>query len=77
MTRDGRSVATLYRGDGFGEIALLADVPRTATCTTDTASLLYGLEKEPFLAAVTGHRRSSEAARLQVGRRLGGLQGAG
>ena len=65
VERDGIELAELERGSGFGEIALLRDVPRTATVTCVTDCILYALEKEPFLEAVTGHPQvSSEVERM-------------
>ena len=62
VTRAGHVLATLERGDGFGEVALLRSSPRNATCTAITEATLYALEREEFLAVVTGHPRSEEAA---------------
>ena len=57
-------------GEYFGEIALLRDVPRTATVTAATATRLYALERADFLAAVTGHALAEAAAHEIVGARL-------
>ncbi len=62
VTVDGKQVNTLGRGDGFGEIALLHDVRRTATVAAVTDVELYALEKEPFLEVLTGHPPTMETA---------------
>ena len=70
----GHPVATLRRGEYFGEIALLRDVPRTATVQAKGDTRLYALERDEFLSAVTGHPESAEAADAVVASRLAGLR---
>lgn len=69
VTRQGRHLATLSRGEGFGEIALVHDVPRTATVTAVADCLLYGLDQGSFRAVVTGWAPAGEAARALAARR--------
>jgi CRP-like cAMP-binding protein len=68
---DGRSTQSLGAGDSFGEIALLRDVPRTATVTARTDARLYALERNAFITAVTGFGPSLSAAEAVIGMRLG------
>ena len=58
----GRYVKTVERGAGFGEVALLANVPRTATITARRVGSLLAIHRVPFLIAVTGSDSSRQAA---------------
>jgi MFS family permease len=72
-----RTVSELTAGNYFGEIALLRDVPRTATVTARTNVVLYALDRDDFLAAVTGHPQSAEAAETVMTARLSGPASTG
>jgi MFS family permease len=74
---DGKQVSELGPGGAFGEIALIRDVPRTATATARTPVVLYALEREDFLGAVTGHEASAQAAERVVSSRLASVSAAG
>jgi MFS family permease len=67
---DGRLVSTMGPGTGFGEIALLRDVPRTASVIAIDDVEVYSLAREPFLEALTGVPASRAAAEAVVEQRL-------
>jgi MFS family permease len=76
VTVGGVPGVPIHSGGFFGEIALLRDSPRTATVTATTDCALLALERDQFLAAVTGHADSAAAADLVVARRLAALRPA-
>lgn len=69
----GRAISEIGPGGYFGEIALIRDVARTATVTTKSQTVLYALDRDDFLAAVTSHAPSAEAAEEVVSSRLAGI----
>jgi CRP/FNR family cyclic AMP-dependent transcriptional regulator len=48
VIREGQKVASLGPGDFFGELAVLAGVPRTATVVADTEMTVEALNRQEF-----------------------------
>jgi MFS family permease len=70
IIKAGVVVATTSEGGYFGEIALLRNIPRTATVRATTDVSLYSLQRDPFLEAVTGSSAVHEMADAEAQRRL-------
>jgi len=81
ILRDGERIDVTGEGGYFGEIALLHDVPRTATVRAITDGTVWALDQEEFLATVTGLPQAESAAHAISAERLrthaveGGLEG--
>ena len=67
---NGRVVATLGPGEGFGEIALLRRTPRTATVVARSDVRLRALLSDRFLPVVLGFTPSAREAALGVDQML-------
>lgn len=76
VSQDGVALRECGPGDGVGEIALLRDVPRTASVRAITAVEALALERHDFLQAVTGHPGSAAAADTVIAARRPDLGGA-
>jgi MFS family permease len=72
--RDGELRRRQDAGDFFGEIALLRDVPRTATVTAVGPVSTLAMQREDFLAGIGAHARSAVAAEAVVTDRLDGAR---
>jgi CRP-like cAMP-binding protein len=72
VVKDGERIAVLGAGDGFGEIALLRDVPRTATVLVREAVEGFSLPRSVFLEAVTGNAVSADEAERIAAERVAG-----
>jgi MFS family permease len=77
VSQDAVTIGELQHGGYFGEIALLRETTRTATVIARTDAVLYALDREDFLAAVTGHPQSAEAAESVMSARLAGPAATG
>ncbi|HYI32650.1 MAG TPA: MFS transporter [Glaciibacter sp.] len=63
---DGRVVATLGPGEGFGEIALLRSTRRTASVVAKSELRLQALDSDRFLPVVLGYTPSAQRAAADV-----------
>ena len=72
VTRAGDQLVRIGRGDGFGEVALVRDVPRTASVTAATDCLLYSLDGDVFMETVTANASAGRVAVEVVDGHLGG-----
>lgn len=66
----GGALRSMGPGDPLGEIALLRDVPRTATVTADEPMVLLALDRQPFLDAVTGNSEINNRAEDLISQRI-------
>ena len=66
ISQASRAIRTLGPGSGVGEIALMRDVPRTASVRAIGPVSGFALERVSFLEAVVGHAVSQAAASSRV-----------
>jgi hypothetical protein len=76
VTQRSVFLRTVGRGDGVGEIALLAGVLRTATVTAKTPARLLTIDSERFLEVVTRHPVSARVGEEIVRERMPPVQPA-
>lgn len=67
VTKGEREIRTLDSGDGFGEIALLYPVTRTATVTATSETTLLSISRDTFLTSMHAHPATSAAAERTAG----------
>lgn len=62
ISMNGVYLRTAPAGNFFGEVALLANTPRTATVQAKGPGDLLAIHRDPFLMAITGHEASNSTA---------------
>ena len=70
VTRKGRRITTLGNGDFVGEIALLTELPRTATVTAETPVRLFVLTRREFDSLLDQNPKVERKVLRALARRL-------
>lgn len=70
VDQDGSVIARLGPGASFGELALIRDIPRTASVVAVTDVALFTLDREAFLLTVTASPRAAYEASAVAARHL-------
>jgi len=70
VTRGDRELRRLESGEGFGEIALLRAVRRTATVTATSKTTLLRIGRDAFLGAMRAHPTVAASAERIAARRI-------
>jgi CRP/FNR family transcriptional regulator, cyclic AMP receptor protein len=70
VSRKGKRVATLSSGDFVGEIALLTEMPRTATVTAETPARCFVLTGREFRAVLDQNPKVERKVLRALARRL-------
>jgi CRP-like cAMP-binding protein len=76
VVHDGRQIRVMEPGDGFGEIALIRDCTRTASVRAGTPLTLRALDRNAFVAAMTGYAPSTQTAEQVITEYLAVTSGA-
>ena len=73
VTRDGEHLGTRSSGDFFGEIALLEEIPRTATVTAKTPLRFFVLTRQAFTRLIDANPRVERKVLRALARRVADL----
>ncbi len=74
VSRGGNQIAHLGPGDFFGELSLVAGIPRTATVTADTDMVVNALNRREFVALLDENPALAKKILVGAVRRLAVLE---
>ncbi len=74
VRRNGRLIATLGPGDFFGELAVIAGTPRTATVTAETEMVVEALNRREFTSMLDESPRLAKKILVGAVKRLHELE---
>jgi CRP/FNR family cyclic AMP-dependent transcriptional regulator len=72
VTKDGQEIRKMGPGEFFGEIALLEDMPRTATVTAKTPLRFFVLTRQAFRSLLAHQPEIAQKVASELEKRLQG-----